>query len=131
MKIDHTTKATSGRPSLPALTAVKGTKHASVNFSQALARKHNIKAGAKVSLYIDNKDMYICFNACEGANVRTKKNGCKGSFTISYTFSSCEICNTLLNRANESKKAVFLVSLKSIFIDGAKYYLIIDKAINY
>ncbi len=131
MKIDHTTKAKAGRPSLPTLTAVKGYKHSSVNLSQSLARKHNIKAGAKVALHIDNKDnMYICFNANEGANVREKKNGGKGSFTLSYTFSSSEITNVLLKRANEDKKAVYLVSAKCVLIEGKQYYLIIDKNIS-
>ncbi len=130
MKIDHTTKAKAGRPSLPTLTAVKGDHHSAVNLSQSLARKHNIKAGAKVDLYTDDKDnMYICFDACEGANIKEKKNGCGKYKTTSYTFSSGNICKTLLDRANESKKAVFLVSMKSALIDNKTYYLIIDKSI--
>lgn len=131
MKVNHTIKAKAGRPSLPTLTAVKGYKHTAVNLSQELARKHNIKEGAKVALHIDGKgNMYVCFDANEGANIRTKKNGCKGSFTLSYTFSSSTICNTLLSRANETKKAVFLIGAKSVLIDNKTYYLIIDKPIT-
>ncbi|MCR5265956.1 MAG: hypothetical protein K6E29_05115 [Cyanobacteria bacterium RUI128] len=130
MKVDHNNKRKVGRPSLPTLTAVKGYKHSSVNLSQSLARKYDVKEGAKVALHIDDKDnMYMCFNACTGANIRTKKNGCKGSFTLSYTFSSSEICNILLSRANESKKAVYLVSAKCVLIEDKPYYLIIDKPI--
>ena len=130
MKISHSKDVRRGRPSLPTLTAVCGTNHHSVNISMKLADSLNIKANNYVSLYTDICGRtYVSFTANQGAKICTKKNG-KGGNIISLTFSSARICNHLLNLANETKKAIFLVGCKPTDIDGTIYYLVINKPIQ-
>lgn len=118
-----------GRPSIRAIIVREGMNHHSVNFSQQLAKEEDLQPDAKVEITKVGKTFYICFDAASGANIRVKLNG--KNRLITYVASSTKIVKNLLNFADATKVATFLIGRKKVVVNGMVCYVILPPICKY
>lgn len=121
MKIENKkTAARRGRPSLRSFTVRRSDSH--FVLSAKTANDLGLHAGMIVNILFIGKDMYFCLDAKQGFTLFGYKNGRKYT---SFAYTAKYEAPKILERANATKVATFLIAANAEKINGQTCYKII------
>lgn len=115
------TTAKVGRPSLRSFTVRRSDSH--FTLSAKTANDLGLHAGMIVNILFIGKDMYLCLDAKLGFTLFGYKNGQKYT---SFAYTAKYEAPKMLERANATKVATFLIAANAEKINGCTCYKIIS-----